>query len=146
MQPIPALRRALDEQLIKVLIRIIRIVQQDNRIAQGLFNSIHSDIRRAPREMVAPGRTPYPLINLGATIPAVDVDGGRTIAIEQIILLTQMLQPSAKAFQILDVDMARDVSILRLHFRDRHLAQRKMRREFHTFINFYVIHHLIIQF
>ena len=52
MHPIRALLRTLNQQFIKLLIRIIRIIQQNHRIPQCLLDPKHPDIRRTPRQMI----------------------------------------------------------------------------------------------
>ena len=63
MQPIRTLLRTLNQQLIKLLIRIIRIIQQDHRIPHRLFDPKHPDIRRTPRQMITRWAPSYPLIH-----------------------------------------------------------------------------------
>lgn len=63
MNPIPPALIPLNKQLIKVLIRIIRIIQKNDSIAQCLLDAIHPNIRRTASEMITVGSTPNFLVN-----------------------------------------------------------------------------------
>ena len=64
VNPVAALLIPLDEQLIIILLRAVRDVQQDVRIAQCLLKALASDIHRTPRQVVARGRPAHRLIHL----------------------------------------------------------------------------------
>ena len=72
MQPDGTLWVFLNQDLIKVQIRIISVIHQDNSIPHRLLYTIRPDIYRASRQMVgilSPSREP---IHLRRSIPAVD--------------------------------------------------------------------------
>ena len=64
VNPVAALLISLDEQLIVILLRAVRDVQQDVRIAQCLLKALTSDIHRTPRQVIARGRPAHSLIHL----------------------------------------------------------------------------------
>ena len=53
VQPIISLRTPLDEQFIKLLLLTISDIQQDSRVADGLFDAEATDIYGTARQMVA---------------------------------------------------------------------------------------------
>ena len=60
------------QQFVVVLSGLIRIVHQDHRISQRLLDPRHSDIHRAPRQMIARRRAPHPPVHLRTPIPTAD--------------------------------------------------------------------------
>ena len=60
------------QQFVIVLSGLVGIVHQDHRISQRLLNPRHSDIRRAPRQVIARRRSPHLPVHLRTPIPAAD--------------------------------------------------------------------------
>ena len=69
VQPDGAMRIALNQQFIKVLVRFVADVEQDSRIAYQLFHILHPDIHRTPRQMIAIAHPTNRPIQLWAAIP-----------------------------------------------------------------------------
>ena len=127
MHPIRALLRTLDQQFVKLLHRIIRVIQQDHRIPHRLLDTKNLDIRRAPRQMIRCRTAAYFLIHLRTPESAINHDRYFPVPVKDVIHRPQMFQPPAEPLQVLNFLRPRIV-IHSLHVRYRHLSERKVRR------------------
>ena len=69
VNPVAPLLISFDKQLIVILLRAVRDVQQDVRIAQCLLKALASDIHCTSRQVVTRGRPAHGLIHLRRPIP-----------------------------------------------------------------------------
>ena len=127
MYPIVALTIALDEEFVEVFLSVISGIQQDGGIAYRLLHTYAADVYGTARQMVArisPANGP---VHVRRAIATRDDDGfhvlrglivlARLQAVERIVRVSQLLQPRAQPFQILDRLAARDVPVQRFHTR-----------------------------
>ena len=122
---------ALDKELIIIPLGAIGNIQQDRGVADGLLKARHMDINGAACQVVARRSTPYPLIHLWATIPAVDDQhlsmGTVPIVRQRVIAVPQILQPIlTEILQVLYCYPTWDVTILCLTTRLCQLPERKV--------------------
>ena len=127
MNPVAALLASLDEQLIVILLRAVRDVQQNVRIAEGLLDACASDIHSATRQMIRGRRSTCQLIHLRRAIPRGNDNRFITIAIQRTMAVSEILQPLlANPAKILYRHTTRDISIRRLYTRLRNLPELKV--------------------
>ena len=159
MDPVAPVLVLFDKEFIEFRLRLPRVIEQDISESDRLFNTATTDIHRAACQVITRTHTPYPFIQLRATISRVNNDGilpsfggkatGRRALlgngargggiITVIIPLSQHFQLNAKAFQVLNGYMAWDV----IHFRIitlRKLPERKVLGELHLTVCRYFCH------
>ena len=72
MEPVGALWRSLQQQLVEVLLALVTDVEQDGGIAHQLLDARHANIRCTPRQVVRAFRSAHGLVHCLRSIPAVD--------------------------------------------------------------------------
>ena len=139
VEPVVALGRALDEQLIKVPLRAIGDIQQNVRIAKRLFDAHATDVHRAARQMVARWRAPYRLVHLRRTITRIDNNRGIPPIVQRIMTIPQILQPVlAEIAKVLNRLLAGNIH--HLYTRLAQLPERIVLGEVHVFVDTYFFH------
>ena len=159
MDPVAPVLVLFYKEFIVILLNLIRVFYQYSRILYRLLYTATTDIHSATSQVITRTHTPYPFIQLRATISRVNNDGilpsfggkatGRRALlgngargggiITVIIPLSQHFQLNAKAFQVLNGYMAWDV----IHFRIitlRKLPEQKVLGELHLTVCRYFCH------
>ena len=88
----------------------------------------HADICGAASQMVRARDTAYGLVHCLRAVTAVDDDGVVALSIATVPFIAQHFQPAAKALQVLNMYVRRDVFISGLRTGLAELPQREMWR------------------
>ena len=134
MNPVAAFPIAFDEQFIEVLPTIIGHIKQDGSITDGLLYSRTSYIYGAARQVITRIHPAHTFVDYGRTIATRDDDRLLSICspsaedIPLIVSVSQLFQPWAKPFQILDNLVIRDIPVQTVHTRFAELSEREVRR------------------